>query len=42
VLIRAVKRPITRKAVKTRALQEVQDVMAAFAFQPTLYRLFGL
>ena len=42
VLIRAVKRPITPKAVKTRALQEVQDVMEAFAFQPTLYRLFGL
>ena len=42
VLIRAVKRPITPKAVKARALQEVQDVMAAFEFQPTLYKLFGL
>ena len=42
VLIRAVKRPLTPKAVKTRALQEVKDTMEAFGFQPTLYKLLHL
>lgn len=42
VLIRAVKRPITPKAVKARALKEVQDTMEAFGFKPTLYKLFDL
>ncbi len=42
VLIRAVKRPITPRAVKEKALLEVKQVMAAFGFEPTLYRLLGL
>ncbi len=42
ILIRAVKRPITPKAVKTRALEEVQETMKAFGFKPTLYNLLGL
>lgn len=41
ILIRAVKRPITPKAVKVRALQEVRDTMESFGFQPTLYKLFN-
>lgn len=39
ILIRAVKRPITPKAVRERALQEVQSLMKEFAFEPTLYTL---
>ncbi|MBR6553509.1 MAG: SAM-dependent methyltransferase [Clostridia bacterium] len=42
VLIRAVKRPITPKAVKERSLAEVKQAMDAFGFEPTLYRLLGL
>ncbi|MBQ9793827.1 MAG: SAM-dependent methyltransferase [Clostridia bacterium] len=42
VLIRAVKRPITPRAVKEKALLEVKQVMAAFGFEPTLYKLLGL
>lgn len=42
VLIRAVRRHITPKAVKERALSEVKQVMDAFGFAPTLYKLLGL
>ena len=42
ILIRAVKRPLTPKAVKTRALQEVRGTMETFGFQPTLYKLLGM
>ncbi len=42
VLIRAVKRPLTPKAVKEKALSEVKQVMDAFGFEPTLYKLLGL
>ncbi len=39
ILIRATKRPITPKAVRIAALQEVQTLMNEFSFEPTLYRL---
>ncbi len=42
VLIRAVKRPITPKAVKEKALLEVRQTMEAFGFEPTLYNLLKL
>ncbi len=42
VLIRAVKRPITPKAVKEKALLEVRQTMEAFGFEPTLYKLLML
>ena len=42
ILIRATKRPITPKAVRVTALREVQDLMNAFSFTPTLYRLLAI
>lgn len=41
ILIRATKRPITPKAVRTAALREVQELMNEFSFAPTLYRLIA-
>ena len=42
ILIRAAKRPITPKAVRVTALREVRDLMNAFSFTPTLYRLLAI
>ena len=39
ILIRAVKRPITPKAVRATALREAKELMNEFCFAPTLYRL---
>lgn len=42
IMIRAVKRPIVPKAVRGKALDEVNVLMEEFGFEPTLYRLLGL
>lgn len=39
LLIRAVKRPITPKNTREKALEEVDKLCAEFHFRPTLYRL---
>ena len=39
ILIRAVKRKSTSDSVREKALQEVEDVMREFNFNPTLYSL---
>lgn len=39
ILIRAVKRPITPKSVREKAMEEIQAFSGEFSFQPTLLRL---
>lgn len=39
ILIRAVKRPTTPRAVKEKALNEIESVINEFNFDPTLYNL---
>ena len=39
ILIRAVKRPITPKNAREKALHEVEDLCREFKFEPTLYNL---
>jgi SAM-dependent methyltransferase len=39
ILIRAVKRPITPKNAREKALHEVEDLCREFRFEPTLYNL---
>ncbi|MBO7737960.1 MAG: SAM-dependent methyltransferase, partial [Clostridia bacterium] len=39
ILIRAVKRPSTPRAVKQKALDEINSVINEFGFEPTLYKL---
>ncbi|WP_409967060.1 SAM-dependent methyltransferase [Bengtsoniella intestinalis] len=42
LLIRAVRSPLTPKSVRTKALQQVETVMAEFHVKPTLYELLEL
>ncbi len=42
ILIRAVRRPIMPKQVKTNMLNEVHAIMKEFSFEPTLYMLLKL
>lgn len=42
ILVRAVKRPMVPKAVRERALDEVEALMDEFGFEPMLYRLLEL
>lgn len=39
ILIRAVKRPTTPKAVKEKAISEVENLISEFNFKPTIYEL---
>ena len=39
ILIRAVKRPTTPRTVKEKALNEIENVIKEFNFEPTLYNL---
>ena len=39
ILIRAMSRPITPKALRAKKLQEAEKLMAEFRFEPTLYKL---
>ena len=39
LLIRAVRQPIRPAALRAESLAQVQELMQAFAFRPTLYRL---
>ena len=39
ILIRAVKRPTTPKAVKEKAIMEVESLIEEFNFNPTIYKL---
>ncbi|MBQ8983139.1 MAG: SAM-dependent methyltransferase [Lachnospiraceae bacterium] len=39
ILIRAVRRPLTPKGIKDRAISEVESVMKEFHVEPTLYKL---
>lgn len=41
ILIRAVRRPVVPKGVKTRAIREVESLIREFGFHPTLYALLG-
>ena len=42
ILIRAVRRPIMPKQVKANMLNEVENMMEEFSFEPCLYKLLGL
>lgn len=42
ILIRAVKRPITPKDVREKALAEIKAITKEFAFEPTLCKLLGM
>ena len=42
LLIRAVRRPVTPKAVREKALSEVKALMDEFDFKPTFYQLLDL
>lgn len=42
ILIRAVRRPVIPKGIKTKAIREVEALIGEFGFKPTLYTLLGL
>ena len=39
LLIRAIKRPVTPRAKVVTAKKEIDDMIAEFGFEPTLYKL---
>jgi len=42
ILIRAVRRPVTPKGVREKALYEIKQIIDEYGFNPTLYRLLKL
>lgn len=41
ILIRAIKRPMTAKNTRSKAMEEVQKLCEQFHFEPTLYKLIN-